>query len=227
MADGGGLLVVLEGAEGVGKSTQIRRLAEWLEQREVAAVVVREPGGSPLGEHIRALLLDSVGDMPPAAEALLFMASRADLMARVIEPALAEGRIVLADRFFLSTYAYQVEARGLPLAEVKAANALATGHRRPDLTLLLSLPDAERRSRAARRGTPDRIERAGDAFHEMVATAFDSFLDPIWLRAHAECGPVARIDAAGSAGEVQERIVTVLRSRWPDRFAAARSSGTR
>ncbi|MDQ6885899.1 MAG: dTMP kinase [Gemmatimonadota bacterium] len=218
-----GLLVVLEGAEGVGKSTQVRRLAEWLEHRGVAAVVVREPGSSPLGENIRALLLDSVGDIPPAAEALLFMASRADLMARVIEPALTEGRVVLADRFFLSTYAYQVEARGLPLAEVRAANALATGNRRPDLTLLLSLPVAEQRARAARRAAPDRIERAGDAFHESVTTAFESFLEPSWMAAHPECGPVARIDAVGSAGEVLERIVAVLQSRWPERFAGAPS----
>src|SRR5437867_978021 len=145
-------LIVLEGPEGAGKTTQIRMLAEWLGAAGKTVVAVREPGGTPLGDEIRRLLLDPASDPTPRSESLLFMASRAQLIEREIQPALASGAIVLVDRFFLSTYAYQVHGRGLPHEEISAANRLATSSLRPDLTLLLVLPVEEGLGRAGKRG---------------------------------------------------------------------------
>src|SRR5438876_5283164 len=133
-------LIVFEGPEGAGKTTQLRMLSEWLASRGVTVVSAREPGGTPLGDEIRRLLLDTHDEMSPRAECLLFLASRAQLVEREIRPALRSGATVLVDRFFLSTYAYQGAGRGLPLDEVRAANQIAVGDLRPDLTVLLSLP---------------------------------------------------------------------------------------
>ena len=208
-----GALVVFEGAEGVGKSTQLRRLAAWLEREQIIARVVREPGGTALGDEIRRLVLDTPGTMDPRAEALLFMASRAQLIASVIAPALARGELVLADRFFLSTYAYQVGGRGLGESDVRAANAVATGGLSPALTVLLSLPVAEslRRMRERVGGGPDRIERADAAFHRRVAESFDAFATPEWQVAHPEAGPIVQVDASGSEDAVEERVSAAVR----------------
>src|SRR5947207_13119995 len=135
-----GLLVVFEGAEGAGKSTQLRLLADWLGSRACDVVAVREPGGTIVGDEIRRILLDPNSDIVPRSEALLFMASRAQLVDREIRPALERGAVVLVDRFFLATYAYQGVGRGLPEAELTVANAMATQGLRPDLTLLMMLP---------------------------------------------------------------------------------------
>src|ERR1041384_3347454 len=113
-----GVLIVFEGPEGAGKSTQLRLLADWLGQRGADVVAVREPGGTIVGDHIRRLLLDPASDIVPRTEALLFMASRAQLVEREIRPSLAKGATVLVDRFFLSTYAYQGVGRGLPQEEL-------------------------------------------------------------------------------------------------------------
>ena len=218
VAAGRGLLVVLDGPEGVGKTTQVAALVRRLAAAGVAAHGHREPGGTPLGEAVRALLLDPrQGDVTPRAEALLFMAARAQLMARV-EAQLAAGEVVVLDRFFLSTYAYQIAGRGLPAAAVRAANQLAVGALVPDLTLLLVGDPAEAQRRVQARGGLDRMEREGDAFHERVAIAFLAAADPAWQRAHPEVGPVARIDASGSVDAVAARIDAALRDRWPGTF---------
>src|SRR6266704_7230060 len=138
-----GRLVVFEGAEGAGKTTQIRLLAERLTGAGISCVAVREPGGTPVGDAIREILLHPEQEITDATEALLFMASRAELIAREILPSLVEGRVVLLDRFFLSTYAYQIFGRGLPETEIRAANRLATSGLAPDITLLLDVPAAE------------------------------------------------------------------------------------
>src|SRR3954471_18367609 len=153
-----GILIVFEGPEGAGKSTQLRLLADWLWQRGHKVVAVREPGGTVIGDEIRRLLLDPASEMVPRTEALLFMASRAQLVEREIRPALDSGAIVLVDRFFLSTYAYQGDGRGLSEDELRAANRMSTSGLVPDRTLLLTLPPEDGLARAMRRGEHDRME---------------------------------------------------------------------
>jgi dTMP kinase len=215
-----GRLVVFEGPEGAGKTTQLRLVCGWLDAHERAYTGVREPGGTALGNEIRRMLLEPGREMNARAEALLFMASRAELIAEVVKPALARGELVLADRFFLSTYAYQVVGRGLPFDEVRAANRLATAGLVPDLTILLTVPAAIRDARIVARGGADRIESAGDAFHALVERAFNDCAQPAWQSAHPECGPIASIDAGGSENDVLDRVTSVLTAKLPELFPA-------
>ena len=215
------MLIVLEGPEGAGKSTQLRLLAEWLVARGREVLAVREPGGTVLGDEIRRILLDPESDITAHAEALLFMASRAQLVERVLRPALTTNVIVLLDRFFLATYAYQGAGRGLPDEEIVAANRIATAGLAPDLTLLLALPPDEGLARAARRGAHDRIERADTHFHERVTAAYARFANADWQARHPECGPIAVVDARGSEVDVFQRIHRVLRERWPGTFPSS------
>jgi dTMP kinase len=212
------MLLVLEGPEGAGKSTQLRLLSEWLIARGRDVVAVREPGGTVLGDEIRRILLAPESDIVPSAEALLFMASRGQLVERVLRPALAANTIVLLDRFFLSTYAYQGAGRGMAEEDIATANRIATGGLKPDLTLLLDIPAAEGFARVVRRGAHDRMERAAGAFHDRVAAAFRRFATPEWQARHPECGPIAIIDARGTETEVFARLHAVLRERWPTFF---------
>jgi dTMP kinase len=213
-----GLLVVFEGAEGAGKSTQLRLLADWLGARGRDVVAVREPGGTIIGDEIRRILLDPNADIVPRSEALLFMASRAQLVEREIRPALESGATVLLDRFFLSTYAYQGVGRGIPEADLRAANAIATQGLVPDLTLLLTMPVAAGLARAIDRGERDRMERADLEFHERVARAFETFATREWEEEHPECGPIVLVDANGTQPAVFDRVLGTLRTRWPGTF---------
>lgn len=210
---------MFEGAEGAGKTTQLRLLAERLTARGVECVAVREPGGTPVGDIIRELLLDPQATIAPAAEALLFMASRAELVSREVRPRLEAGNVVIVDRFFLSTYAYQVVGRGLPETDVRAANRLATGEIVPDLTLLLDVPVALGMERADSRGSRDRMERSGDEFHGRVGRAFASFASPDWQSSHPECGPIVRIDSSHSEETVFGKVADVLVQRFPETFS--------
>jgi dTMP kinase len=141
--------------------------------REV--VRVREPGGTPVAEAARRIFLDPALDASPLAELFLLLAARADLVVRVIRPALDRGAIVLCDRYDLSTEAYQVAGRGLDGDRVRAVNSLATGGLRPDLTVVLDVPAGLGRARQAADGkVPDRLEQADGGFHARVATAFRS-----------------------------------------------------
>ncbi|MFA6168412.1 MAG: dTMP kinase [Gemmatimonadaceae bacterium] len=211
-----GRLVVFEGGEGAGKTTQLERLALRLGRHGAQARMLREPGGTPVGDEIRALLLRPGAQIPARTEALLFMASRAALMVEQVRPALERGEIVLLDRFFLSTYAYQVGGRGLPESEVRDANAFATGGLVPDVTVLLTLPVELGLARAAQRGAADRMEQAERAFHDRVNAAFASFAEPAWQRAHAECGPIVAVPADGPVEEVEERVWRVVASACPE-----------
>jgi dTMP kinase len=216
-----GALIVFEGGEGSGKSTQLRLLSRDLAQRSIPHVCLREPGGTPLGTEVRRLLLDNASDIVPRAEALLFMASRAQLVEREIQPALERGHLVLLDRFFLSTYAYQIAGHALPDDEVRAANRFATSGLAPDLTLLFTFPVEAGLARAARRpASHDRMEAMGEAFHRRVAAAFGVFADPAWQADHPECGPIVPVDAEGSEQEVMARVRAALRARWPGTFAS-------
>jgi dTMP kinase len=214
------MLIVFEGPEGAGKTTQLRLVAEWLSAQGKTVLAVREPGGTPLGDEIRRVLLDPASDVSPRAEAMLFMASRAQLIERVVRPALERGDIVLLDRFFLSTYAYQVAGRGLSHDEVSAANRLATADVRPDLTILLALPATVGLARATQRGPADRMEQADAGFHERVASAFSEFATRAWQSAHPEAGRVHSVEAAGTIEEVFARvrpIVEELARNFPSR----------
>jgi dTMP kinase len=198
-----GRLVVLEGADGVGKTTQVERLIGRLRERGIDAVSLREPGGTPLGERIRAILLDLSGaGVNDRAELLLFLAARAQLVPEVTRE-LAAGRTVVLDRFFLSTYAYQIAGRGLPEEDVRRINAFATLGRVPDLTVVLALPAEDAGARA---GEGDRIERSGIDFYERVAGAFGMFLTKAWQREHPECGRIVGVDARGREDEVADRV---------------------
>jgi dTMP kinase len=218
-----GQLIVFEGIEGAGKTTQIRILAERLAAVGITARGVREPGGTPVGDDIREILLHPEKEITAATEAFLFMASRAELVARELLPALGEGTVILVDRFFLSTYAYQVAGRGLAEAEIRAANRLATGGLVPDLTLLLDVPATQGLGRADARGARDRIEKSGDDFHERVNDAFRQFADPRWQASHPECGPIKLIDGTGDQRSVSERVVSVLAAAFPQPFGSIKS----
>lgn len=222
-----GRLIVFEGAEGAGKTTQVRRLAASLGRAGVEAVDVREPGGTPVGDAIRDILLDPARQITGTAEALLFMASRAELTTRTIVPALKAGKTVLVDRFFLSTYAYQVMGRGLAEDDVRAANRLATTGLVPDLTLLIDVSAGEGLGRADKRGGRDRMEQTGDDFHGRVGEAFRMFCRSDWQHSHPECGPIKLIDGRGSEAEVYSRIVAVLAESFPDPFNALTTAQAR
>ncbi|HEX6573431.1 MAG TPA: dTMP kinase [Gemmatimonadaceae bacterium] len=213
-----GRLIVLEGSEGAGKTTQLGLLADRLRSEGIEVLTLREPGGTALGDAIRSLLLDPAQHISPSAEALLFMASRAQLVRDEIDPALDRGVVVLMDRFFLSTYAYQIDGRALPEDQIRAANALATSGLVPDLTIVLELPAAEGMKRAAERSGKDRMEQLGDDFHDRVERAFSRFASGDWQRLHRETGPIAAVDARGEPNQVHDRIVEALAQNVPERF---------
>ena len=213
---------MLEGPEGAGKSTQVARIAAQLRERDVPHLVLREPGGTRTGEEIRRILLDPDSVIEAEAECLLFLASRSQIVRQVLVPAMADGKIVVLDRFFLSTYAYQIGGRGLSHDQVRAANALATGGLVPALTLLLSIDPVAGMARTTRRGAPDRMELTGSDFHSRVSNAFRMFGTREWQRDHPECGEIVAIDAARTEDEVFEAIMKQLAARWPAEFVAGK-----
>jgi dTMP kinase len=170
-----GLFVAIEGPEGAGKTTLAEALAGRLTDLGREVVRVREPGGTPVAEAARAAFLDPALDATPLAEVFLLLAARADLVARVIRPALGRGAVVLCDRYDLSTEAYQIAGRRLDADGIRTANRLATGGLRPDVTLVLDVPPSLGRARqVADEKVPDRLEQADAAFHTRVANAFQS-----------------------------------------------------
>ena len=183
-----GLFVTFEGIDRSGKTTQAALLCEALGD---VAVGVREPGGTPSGERMRAILKDPDVDLSSEAEALLFAAARAELVRWVIRPALEEGRGVVSDRYLDSSIAYQGAARGLGEEEIERINRVATGGLMPDLTLLLELDPG---AASVRGGEDDRFEREGSELQEQVATAYDRLAaaEPErWRRIRADRDPEA------------------------------------
>jgi dTMP kinase len=160
----------LDGIDGTGKSTQCRLLADWLTAAGVPVTVCADPGGTPVGDQLRQILLASRADLTDRAEALLFMASRAELVAKIIRPALEAGRVVLSDRFVAANVVYQGHAHGLPPEDLWALGRFSTGGLLPDLTVILDLPveqAAARRGRAA-----DRMEARGPDYLDRVRRGF-------------------------------------------------------
>lgn len=169
-----GVFVTFEGGDGVGKSTHIRYVANELRRAGREVVCLREPGGTGIGESLRAMVLDpDNGEISSEAELLMYEAARAQLVREVIRPALERGAVVLCDRFSDSTIAYQAYGRGLPLDFVRRANAFASGGIVPDRTILLVLGNTRKSlARATGAGAGDRMEQAGEVFHSRVNRAF-------------------------------------------------------
>mgnify|MGYP006195958273 CR=1 FL=1 len=199
--------ITLEGGEGAGKSTCLAFIREFLEQRGLSLVVTREPGGTPLAEEIRTLLLARREEpVAPMAELLLMFAARAQHVRQVIQPALSRGDWVLCDRFTDATYAYQGHGRHHPVQIIGDLERLVQGDLRPALTLLLDLPVQEGLARAAARAEKDRFESEQEAFFERVRQGYRE-------RAAAEPGRFRVIDASRPLAQVQEQIAEVL-ERW-------------
>lgn len=204
-----GLFITFEGIEGCGKSTQLSLLADWLAGRGIPVEKAREPGGTPLGLSLRALLLDpALPPMAPEAELFLYLADRAQNVRERVRPALEAGRVVLCDRHTDATLVYQGAMRGLGLPRARELNALATRGLVPDRTLLLDLPAdeglrrvAERRRAAAAGG--DRMEDEPRRFHEGVRQAYLEL-------ARSEPGRFVVIDASGTREEVHARLLNAV-----------------
>ena len=205
-----GLFVAVEGPEGAGKTTQVKLLADWLRDRGLDPLLTREPGGTAVAEEVRTVLLES-DRLTARTELLLMLAARSALVEDVIRPALEAGRVVVTDRFHLSTLAYQGYGRELPFNEVMALNQFATDGLVPDLTVLLDVdPEVGAARRSSRGGGPDRIERAGEAFHRRVAEAYRTLA--------TEDASIARLDATPPPDEIHAGIVALLETRFRETF---------
>jgi len=204
-----GRFISLEGGEGVGKSTQVKALAEALRDGGLDVVTTREPGGSPGAEAIRELLLSGSEERwGPQAEALLFAAARADHVAKTIRPELEAGRWVLSDRFIDSSLAYQGGAGGLGIEQVRAINAFGIGDGFPDRTLVLTLEDGAERARARDRDGSDRIGGRSEDYHRKVEAAFH-------IIAAENPQRVRLVDASGTAEEVTRRLLDAIADLLP------------
>ncbi len=200
-----GRFVTLEGIEGVGKSTQCAVVAEELRALGHPVVLTREPGGTALGEGIRALLLDkSLPPMGSMAELLLIFAARAEHLDKVIRPALAAGQWVVCDRFTDATYAYQGGGRGLSVSGIETLESLVQGVLRPDLTLLLDAPVDLALARARSRGASDRFESERTDFFGRIREAYLN-------RARTEAGRFRVVDATPALDVVSEALRRILR----------------
>ena len=197
----------LDGLDGAGKSTQCRLLAEWLRAQGHDVTQCSDPGGTDIGDILRGVLLDRGRRMTPPCEAFLFMASRAQLTAEIIRPALEAGRIVISDRFTLANIVYQGYGAGIDPEKLRAMAAVATAGLEPDLTFVLDLPPEGAAQR--RRGPADRLESRDAAFHARVRAGF---------RAEAECRPdkIILVDAAQPIDTVQETIRLAVARRLSD-----------
>ncbi len=199
-----GLFITLEGPEGAGKSTNREYLAERLRAAGIEVLLTREPGGTPLAERIRDVLLTPVEEVMNAdTELLLVFAARAQHLATVIRPALERGAVVLCDRFTDSTYAYQGAGRDLSLARIAALEDFVQGELRPDLTLVFDLPVDVGLARASARGRLDRFEQEGQAFFQKVREAF-------LARAAAAPQRYVLVDAAQPLAQVQQSLDSLL-----------------
>lgn len=207
MGNAPGLFVVFEGGEGAGKSTQVALLDSWLRTIGTTARLTREPGATPAGERIRAIVLDPDSALTPWAEALLYAADRAQHVETVLRPVLAAGGVVISDRYVDSSLAYQGAGRALAMRHVQQLSYWATEGLRPDLTVVLDIDPAVGLARAAGHGRPDRIEQESVAFHERVRAGFRDL-------AAADPGHYLVLDASGDPDElaaaVRDRLTPLL-----------------
>ena len=199
-----GKFITIEGVEGVGKTTNIDFIRQWLAQQNISHVATREPGGTPLAESIRELLLSPRDEtVDENTELLMMFAARAQHLAEVIVPALEQGKWVLCDRFTDATYAYQGGGRGVSMEKIAQLETLVQGPLRPDLTLVLDIPVDQGLARAKNRSAPDRFEQEKIAFFERVRECY-------LARVKAEPQRYQVIDASQSLDRVQADIGSVL-----------------
>ena len=208
-----GRFLVLEGVEGSGKTTQVRLLAEWLASCGVNFTLGREPGGTEAGEAIRSVVQERIElSVPPKTELLLYLAARSAFVKEIAVPALNRGELMIADRFSMSTYAYQGYGRGLDLDEIRRLDRFATGGLEPDLYVVLDLPVEEGRARQRAEGKKeDRLEGSGDTFLRAVRRGYQELVESD-MRAQL-------VDALGTQYEVHERVRRILQCEFPEAFA--------
>jgi dTMP kinase len=198
-----GRFITLEGIDGAGKSTHIQWIGPWLHERGIQVCQTREPGGTPMGELLRTLLLDPAQQVDAEAEVLLMFAARKQHLVQVIEPALARGDWVLCDRFTDATFAYQGGGRGIATARLEMLEAWIQGGRQPDLTLYFDLPIDVARTRLLGSRMLDRFEQEQAAFFERVRAAY---LD----RARQSAGRMRVVDSTCSIPEVKQSLMAIL-----------------
>jgi dTMP kinase len=199
-----GRFITVEGIEGAGKSTQMDVIRQFLEEHDIRVVMTREPGGTPLGEAVRELLLDPDNrGMSSDTELLLVFAARAEHLHEVIRPALESGDWILSDRFTDATFAYQGGGRGIGAARIAALEQWVQGELRPDLTLLLDLPVEAGMTRIGGRSQPDRFEREGEEFFQRIRTSY-------LQRAAAEPQRIRRIDATAAVEQVSREALDAV-----------------
>ena len=194
------MFLTLDGGDGCGKSTQLKRLGDWLTSQGRRVVLCRDPGSTGLGDAVRKILLHGRElNILDRTEMFLFMAARAQLVEEIIRPALAEGADVLSDRFLLSNIVYQSYAGGVPLRDLETVGEIAVGGLQPDLSIILDVPDEIARQRLGQRAAPDRMERKGEEYHQRVRQGFLT---------HATTDPrrYVIVDASGSPDEVEHKI---------------------
>ncbi|HET9663147.1 MAG TPA: dTMP kinase [Burkholderiales bacterium] len=200
-----GKFITLEGIDGAGKTTHLAWLADLLRKRGNTVTVTREPGGTPLGERLRELLLDSAQRLHPATETLMVFAARREHLDKVILPALRAGNWVLCDRFTDATFAYQGGGSGVSWEHIAALERWVQGDLQPDITILLDVPSTLGHARSRRVRPPDRFEQEQEAFHKRVREAY-------LRRAREHPARIRIVDARGSVSEVQGRLEELILS---------------
>ena len=198
-----GMFITFEGADGCGKTTQMKLLAEYLEEKRVSVVITREPGGKGLGEKVREILLNYDGPVSDRCESFLFLADRAQNIDTIVNPAVEEEKIVLCDRHIDSTVAYQGYGRGLDIERIKMLNNIATNWRKPDLTLVFDIDVETSMKRVG--AEKDRMESAGIEFHNRVREGYLEI-------AKQEPQRIKVIDASKSIEEIHREVIKIFNS---------------
>lgn len=202
-----GRFITFEGGEGVGKSTQLKLMQDYLQSHNIDAVFLREPGGNMISEKIRAIILDTANKaMTGMCEALLYSAARAQLIQEVIRPALQEGKFIVCDRFIDSTFAYQGVARGLGADKIDILNKLACGDILPDLTIFLDLPPQKAFERKGGADKDDRLEQEGMDFHMRVYDGYKQACEMYPDR-------IVDIDCSQDANTIHQKIISILQQK--------------
>lgn len=197
-----GKLITFEGCEGVGKSTQVKLLAEYLSEKGIDVLCIREPGGTLISEKIRKIILSNENNkMCGECEALLYAAARAQLVAEVIKPSLQKGKLILCDRFTHSSIAYQGYARNLGVDSIEQINQFALGGVRPNLTIFLDLPPADSFARKGGADTSDRLENENFQFHQNVYNGYRAISDSAFIS----------ITPLGDKMETHKKIIALLK----------------